>query len=186
MIHEWSSIGTVWGEGQIPAELSGFPGYLMVRLGHDASRRFREALAPEDLHPRDFGVLNIVAAAPGITQQQLHTRTAIDTSSMVAVIDHLEKLGYAERRPSTEDRRIRAIHLTPAGHEALGRARRIARELQGQVFGALTPDERTTLHDLLRKLGAANLAGPGGPPPGGPGGPPAGTRPKPGGDAAGG
>jgi DNA-binding MarR family transcriptional regulator len=163
MIRPWGRIDLVWGEGQIPAELSGFPGYLMVRLGHDSSRRFREALAPEDLHPRDFGVMNIVAAAPGITQQRLHTRTAIDTSSMVAVIDHLEKLGYAERRPSAEDRRIRAIHLTPAGHEALGRARRIARELQGQVFGALTENERTTLHDLLRKLAAANLPGQGGP-----------------------
>jgi DNA-binding MarR family transcriptional regulator len=147
----------MWGEGQIPEELSAFPGYLMVRLGHNSSQRFREALQPQGLHPRDFGVMNIVASTPGITQQQLHTRTAIDTSSMVAVIDHLEELGYAERRPHADDRRVRAIHLTPAGREALERARRTAGELQAQVFGALTPDEQRTLHDLLRKLAAANL-----------------------------
>jgi DNA-binding MarR family transcriptional regulator len=158
----------MWGEGQIPDELARFPGYLMVRLGHDSSRRFREALAPQGLHPRDFGVMNIVASTPGITQQQLHTRTAIDTSSMVAVIDRLEALGFAERRPHTDDRRIRAIHLTPAGEEALGRARRTAGRLQRRVLGALSPQEQQTLHDLLRKLAAANLP-PGGPAGGGPG-----------------
>jgi DNA-binding MarR family transcriptional regulator len=147
----------MWGEGQIPEELSAFPGYLMVRLGHHSSQRFREALQPLGLHPRDFGVLNIVASTPGITQQRLHTRTAIDTSSMVAVIDHLEELGYAERRPHAEDRRVRAIHLTRGGQEALGRALRTAAELQAQVFGALTVDEQRTLHGLLRKLAAANL-----------------------------
>jgi DNA-binding MarR family transcriptional regulator len=152
----------VWGEGQIPEELSTFPGYLMVRLGQHSSQRFREALRPQGLHPRDFGVMSIVASTPGLTQQQLHTRTAIDTSSMVAVIDRLEELGYAERRPHIDDRRVRAIHLTPAGQRALARARRTAGELQAEVFGALTADEQHTLHDLLGKLAAANLtiAGP--------------------------
>lgn len=147
----------MWGDRQVPAELAAFPGYLMARLGHDAATRFREALEPQGFHPRDFGVMNIVAAAPGITQQQLHTRTGIDTSSMVAVIDKLEGLGLAERRPHPDDRRVRAIHLTPAGLEALQLARRTARELQHVVFAALRPDEQETLHRLLTKLAAANL-----------------------------
>ncbi len=163
----------MWGEGQIPKELEAFPGYLLVRLGLESSRRFREALAPQDLHPRDFGVLNIVASTPGITQQQLHARTAIDTSSMVAVIDHLEELGLAERRPHSQDRRVRAIHLTPAGQSALGRARRTAGELQREFFGALSRQEQRTLHDLLLKLAAANLPGSGPRPDGGLPAPPA-------------
>jgi len=53
---------------------------------------FQEALEPEGLHPRHFGVMTMVAAQPGMSQHQLHEKTAIDPSSMVSVIDELRKL----------------------------------------------------------------------------------------------
>jgi DNA-binding MarR family transcriptional regulator len=148
----------MWMDGPIPPELSRFPGYLMARLGQTSSRRFAEALQPLGLHPRDFGVMNIVAANPGISQQALSEHTGIDASSMTALIDELETLGVAERRPHPSDRRARAIHLTPAGEEMLERARRAAGELQGELLSVLTAEERRTLVELLGKL-AADSAG---------------------------
>jgi DNA-binding MarR family transcriptional regulator len=101
--------------------------------------------------------MTIVANDPGITQQRLHEKTAIDPSSMVAVIDELEAMGLAERRPYPEDRRARAIFLTGAGLEKLKRAGALAGELQREFFAALTPEEQGTLYGLLRKLaGSAN------------------------------
>ena len=82
----------MWEGGPIPGELTVFPGYLLARLGESSRRRFHKALEPEGLHPRDFGVMTMVAAQPGMSQQQLHEKTAIDPSSMVAVIDELEVL----------------------------------------------------------------------------------------------
>ena len=41
----------------------------------------------------------------------------IDPSSMVKVIDELESLGLAERRVDPNDRRKRAVHLTPDGYK---------------------------------------------------------------------
>jgi MarR family transcriptional regulator, lower aerobic nicotinate degradation pathway regulator len=145
----------MWEEGPIPGELSVFPGYLLARLGESSRRRFREALEPEGLHPRHFGVMTMVAAQPGMSQQQLHEKTAIDPSSMVSVIDELEAMGLAERRPDPEDRRARKIFLTERGGETLGRVRSLAGELQREFFAALTADERRTLHELLRKLAEA-------------------------------
>jgi DNA-binding MarR family transcriptional regulator len=143
---------TMWGGGPIPEELADFPGYLLARLGESSRRRFRAALEPEGLHPRHFGVMTMVAAQPGMSQQQLHERTAIDPSSMVSVIDELEAMGLAERRPDPQDRRARAIFLTELGQAKLKRVRALAGELQRDFFAALTPDERRTLHALLRKL----------------------------------
>jgi DNA-binding MarR family transcriptional regulator len=145
----------MWEGGPIPGELSVFPGYLLARLGESSRRQFHKALEPEGLHPRDFGVMTMVAAQPGMSQQQLHEKTAIDPSSMVAVIDELEAAGLAERRPDPEDRRARTIFLTDRGEQTLRRVRALAGELQREFFGVLTAEELRTLHALLRKLAGA-------------------------------
>jgi MarR family transcriptional regulator, lower aerobic nicotinate degradation pathway regulator len=142
----------MWDQGPIPGELAAFPGYLLARLGESSRHRFQRALEPEGLHPRHFGVMTIVAAQPGMTQQRLHEQTAIDTSSMVSVIDELERMGLAERRPHPEDRRARTIFLTERGQQTLERVRALAGQLQREFFEVLTTDERRTLHTLLRKL----------------------------------
>jgi DNA-binding MarR family transcriptional regulator len=71
---------------------------------------------------------------------------------MVAVIDELEAMGLAERRPDPEDRRVRTIFLTPLGEEKLERVRALAAQLQREFFQPLSAEERRTLHGLLRKL----------------------------------
>lgn len=139
-------------KGRIPAELAAYPGYLLVRLGDSTRHRLQEALEPEGLHPRHFGVMTMVHAQPGITQRQLHDETAIDPSSMVAALDELEKMGLAERRPHPEDRRAHTIFLTDRGQRALERAKARAGELHREFFRGLTAREISTLHALLRKL----------------------------------
>ncbi len=156
----------MWEDGPIPDELRVFPGYLLARLGDASRKRFHRALEPEGLHPRDFGVMTMVAAQPGVSQQQLHEQTGIDPSSMVAVIDDLERVGLAERRPHPDDRRVRAIFLTAHGEETLGRIRALAAQNQRELFSPLSAEERGTLVALLRKLA-------GGPPARTPAAPPA-------------
>jgi DNA-binding MarR family transcriptional regulator len=148
----------MWEDGPIPGELRMFPGYLLARLGDASRRRFHKALEPEGLHPRHFGVMTMVAAAPGVSQQQLHEQTGIDPSSMVAVIDELERAGLAERRPHPDDRRVRAIFLTPAGEESLLRVRALAARMQRELFAPLTASERETFVELLRKLAGGSPA----------------------------
>lgn len=145
----------MWHDGPVPPELSVYPGYLLARLGQASAARFHAALAPEDLHPRHFGVMRILSAHPGITQQRLAEHTAIDASSMVAVIDELEAKNLAERRPHPEDRRARAIYLTPTATATLERLGKRAAELQRELFAGLTAEERKTLHELLLKLATA-------------------------------
>jgi DNA-binding MarR family transcriptional regulator len=148
-------VGAMSEDGPIPGELGVFPGYLLARLGEKSRRRFHRALEPEGLHPRHFGVMTMVAAQPGLSQQELHEKTAIDPSSMVAVIDELEALGLAERRPHPDDRRVRTIFLTAIGEQKLERVRALAAQLQREFFQPLSAEERRTLHGLLRKLAGA-------------------------------
>jgi DNA-binding MarR family transcriptional regulator len=96
--------------------------------------------------------MTVLDARPGTTQQDLADHSRVDRSSMVAVLDELESRGLAERRPDPADRRKRSIHLTDEGRAQLKQMRAIARQVGEQTFAALTPDERATLHQLLRKL----------------------------------
>jgi DNA-binding MarR family transcriptional regulator len=70
---------------------------------------------------------------------------------MVSLIDQLERAGLAKRRPSARDRRAREIAMTAKGHRALERSRRLISEVEDQVLGGLSGEERRELLTLLRR-----------------------------------
>ena len=113
---------------------------------------FTEALAPLELRPPHFGVLSLIAAEPGSTQQELVDRAMIDPSSMVGVIDELEERGLAERRRHPSDRRKHAVYLTGDGRKTLDEARKAAMRTAQEVLAPLDEPEREELRRLLRKL----------------------------------
>jgi DNA-binding MarR family transcriptional regulator len=135
-----------------PVPLAQYSGFLLNWVAARARMRFSEALAQEGLHLREFAALNIVATRPGLTQHELAAAADIDASTLVATLDALEQRGLAERRILPEDRRKRAIHLTPAGEAALRRGRMLAKRLGDELFGPLDADERKQFETLLRKL----------------------------------
>jgi DNA-binding MarR family transcriptional regulator len=137
-----------------PEELGEFTGFLMNYLGRRSGAQFAAVLEPHGLHPRDFGVMVVIAKRPGITQQELAELSRVDRSSMVALLDELEARGLAERRPHPDDRRKRCIYLTGKGIATMQDLQVEARRSAEAFFGRLTAEERATLHRLLRKLAA--------------------------------
>jgi DNA-binding MarR family transcriptional regulator len=135
-----------------PEPLASAPGFLLSWNGQRMAARFAEALEPLGLRPPHFGVMTLIDAHPGSAQQELVTRSLIDASSMVAVIDELEGMGLAERRQHPDDRRKHAVYLTTPGRKRLERARKVAVQMAAEVFSPLDADELETLRRLLRKL----------------------------------
>ncbi len=135
-----------------PEPLASAPGFLLSWNGQRAAHTFAEALKPLGLRPPHFGVLTLIATRPGSTQQDLVDDSMIDPSSMVAVIDELEELGLAERRPHPSDRRKHAVYLTESGDETLARGREAAVQTAEELLAPLDVDERESLRTLLRKL----------------------------------
>lgn len=141
------------GEERPPEALSGYTGFLMNWIGARSRARFAQVLHERTgLHPREFGVLNVLARNRGTTQHELARHAGVDPSTMVATLDALEERGLAQRRPHPDDRRKRAIYLTAAGEEALRDGRKVGTAVGREVFAPLTADERKQLHGLLRKL----------------------------------
>ena len=130
-------------------------GYLLSRLGMYAQRHFSERMAALELTPRKWGVLNVLDAEDGVTQQQLGRAIGMDPSTMVGAIDELEAAGLAQRRAHPSDRRAHALYLTQAGRAALAQGRRVARNASAELFGPLSEDEQAQLHDMLLRMARA-------------------------------
>jgi DNA-binding MarR family transcriptional regulator len=135
-----------------PEPLASAVGFLLSFNGQRMARSFAQSLEPLGLRPPQFGLLRLIQARPGSTQQELVASSMIDPSSMVAILDELEELGLVERRQNPADRRKHAVHLTGEGEATLRRARKIADSVAARELAPLDADERDTLRRLLRKL----------------------------------
>jgi DNA-binding MarR family transcriptional regulator len=117
-----------------------------------AQKDFSARIGQLELTIRQWGMLNVLDAEQGISQNKLGGCVGMDPSSIVAAVDELERQGRVERRRDPNDRRAYALYLTDEGQATLAAGREIAREAHEQLFGALTIQERAQLHELLLKL----------------------------------
>ena len=78
--------------------------------------------------------------------------------AMLELVDDLERLGYAERRPDPTDRRAKLVTMTGQGWEAMRAGRRIIAELEAEYAKALGKrrfeDFTSAFEDLLAHLDA--------------------------------
>ena len=138
------------------AALAGAPfrsvGFTLSTTGYVVAKRFRQALAPLALEPREFALLRAVAAHEGASQQALGERLQIPASRVVGIVDALEARGLVERRRNPADRRARALHLTAEGSSVLARAFGLATEYERDLCAGLSAEEREQLLDLLQRV----------------------------------
>jgi DNA-binding MarR family transcriptional regulator len=132
-------------------EVAEFAGQLFFRLWRASHTRTAEALSSIGLTPPLFALLNVLGARQGTIQQDLSSDMGIDPSAMVKLINGLEDAGLAERRRRPGDRRAWHVSITPKGRRTLERARRLVRQVEGEVLGGLTATDRRQLLVLLRR-----------------------------------
>lgn len=93
-----------------------------LRLAQEASfRAFARRVGMDDLKPRWFSILSIIAAEPGINQTALSRAAGRDKSSLTPSVFEMERRGLVARERAPNDRRVYTLHLTPEGHDLLAR-----------------------------------------------------------------
>jgi DNA-binding MarR family transcriptional regulator len=132
-------------------EVAEFVGQLFFRLWRASHTQTAAALQSIGLTPALFAVLNYLRGREGAIQQQIGSAMGIDPSTMVSLVDQLERAGLAKRRPQPQDRRAREVLITPKGLRTLKQARELAEEVEDDVLQGLSPAERRKLVVLLRK-----------------------------------
>jgi DNA-binding MarR family transcriptional regulator len=94
-------------------------------MGLVLDQRWRWSEVATNLGLSQAGLRALLAIEPGNPRPQRDLAAAMncDPSYVTAMIDDLEQAGYAKRRSSAEDRRVKVVALTDAGIAALGAAR---------------------------------------------------------------
>jgi DNA-binding MarR family transcriptional regulator len=128
------------------------PAFLLAQLGAHAASQFAERLGVLELTPADAGILRLLRAEAGLSQQELAGRLQIHPSRLVAILDNLDERGFVERRANPDDRRLYSLHLSQAGGEALEKIGSVARKHQDALLSGITWEERNTLATLLLKI----------------------------------
>ena len=128
--------------------------FLLSQLGSYVASEFDRTLTTTGVDPRTYAVLMALATEDGQSQRQLSARLGIHRNAMVAVIDSLERQGLAERRSHPEDRRAFAVTLTAKARKLLPDLDARGRALEDDITSPLSPEERTTLRQLLQRVAA--------------------------------
>ncbi|HXW65152.1 MAG TPA: MarR family transcriptional regulator [Burkholderiaceae bacterium] len=115
-------------------------------------RDFSSTLGELDMTPGLFGVLVIIDANSGLTQNALAKATHLDRSTVVTVIDKLEQRGLVERRAAVPDRRAYALVLTAAGSKLLKRLKALVSEHEKRLCKNFSIAERDQLVRLLQRI----------------------------------
>jgi DNA-binding MarR family transcriptional regulator len=88
-------------------------------------------------------------------QSALAADFGLSPHSITDIVDGLERLGMAERRPDPTDRRAKLVAITDAGEAGLDVANATRERLLTQIFGVLSEADRATLLRLLGSLDEA-------------------------------
>lgn len=98
---------------------------------------------------RDWLVLALIGDGTERTQLEIATHLSIDKSTLVPLLDRLEKDGLLIRAVSQRDRRARIPKATPAGVEVVKKVA-IARDAAiNDRLAAIPPSERAAFHATL-------------------------------------
>jgi DNA-binding MarR family transcriptional regulator len=117
----------------------------------EARRRLDRALAPLGLRTREFWLLAI-AGAGDVSQHEIADLCGIDPSSLVAVLDDLERRGWLHRQRNPSDRRMQWVQRTEAGDRLFARALPRARRAEARQLAVLSAAHQRQLVAAMRKL----------------------------------
>ena len=124
---------------------------------HNASRAWRQAL---DRRLKYLGVsqaswMTIAVAAKArapLSQSELADRLGVEGATMVAMVDRLVKAGLVVREPSTTDRRVKRVVLTPPGNLLYDKVRAEAAAFSKELLANMDPEALLAATEVLEGL----------------------------------
>lgn len=127
-------------------------GFLLKHAYLAYEARADAALASVDLNSRELGVLRVIVRNPGSSQLQVAERIGVDRTTMVGMLDTLERKGIIARKTDPSDRRRNVVELTKAGADSYGKALRIVQKTERQFLAGTDSASEAALRRVLVAL----------------------------------
>lgn len=128
---------------------------LVIALGRAAKaieKGVRPHLASHGLAMTEFAVLEVLYHKGPLPLSEIRDRILVTGASTTYVVNKLEERGVMRRRGSAEDKRVVFGEITPAGRKLIADIFPAHVEQLRQLMAGLSPTEKRTATQLLRKL----------------------------------
>jgi DNA-binding MarR family transcriptional regulator len=132
--------------------LTGLIGFHLRLAQIAVFRDFAATTGELDITPGLFAVLVLIESNPALKQTELAKAVGLDRSSIVAVIDNLERRGLVLRSAVATDRRSNALRLTAAGARLLRKLKRLVAAHESRLAANLAAGERVALVAMLDRI----------------------------------
>jgi MarR family transcriptional regulator, temperature-dependent positive regulator of motility len=123
------------------------PMVLLTRLSRLVYRRATDDILGMSM--KQYVALCQLREQVTVSQQAFCEALHLDPNNCVLLLNTLESDDLLERRRDPTDRRRHIVVLTRKGQQALERADHALESVEDDVLGALSKEERATLHRLL-------------------------------------
>lgn len=128
------------------------PGYLFRRMQQIAVALFMEECSAFDLTPVQYAALVAIHTHPGIDATRLSAVIAFDRSTLGSVIERLQAKKLIDRKPSSEDKRVKLLYLTKSGAAVLRDIMPSVERAQARMMQPLKAADRKALLALMTQL----------------------------------
>jgi len=128
--------------------LDEFVGFQLHKARNFLATELFRMIAPGAL-PGDFPILYLIGHNPGRTQTAIARGVGLDRSSLVPILNRLEREGWVDRSVSPQDKRAHSLVLTEAGQTKLDELQAAVTSLEDRMSDAIGGDGQK---DMLRFL----------------------------------
>jgi DNA-binding MarR family transcriptional regulator len=139
----------------LPAELVANACFLLARIGFTIKAQAIQEFEAAGFSLYQYSVLATLREEARTSQATVADTLGVDRSQLVGILDELEERGLVERRRDPNDRRRHTVTLTKEGKRELVRLRVLAKRIEDKFLAPLSEDERTVLHESLRRVACA-------------------------------
>lgn len=138
----------------LPSSLTRYTGFLVAKAHQRLFGMFDAVCAKAGLEVRCPGILHLLDEHGPMPQQQIGRVLRIDRTSMVKLVDGLEKRGHARRTDDPTDRRAYRVAITAKGRKSLQQIGKAADAMERKLLADFSDRER----QIIRR-GLLTLAG---------------------------
>lgn len=130
-------------------------GFLVAKIHQAAKRIFSKMLIEEglgEINSAQGRILFVLWQKDGIPITELARKTALEKSTLTAMLNRLERKGLLQRIRPKEDRRTMLISLTPANTRLEKKFEKASADMTARFYKGFSEEERDMVEGFLRRI----------------------------------
>lgn len=127
---------------------------LYVKLCEKAMERAFDSEIKDrfDMVGSEWKVIIALAIVDGLTQKELAEIIFVEGSTLVPIIDRMEKQGFLKREVDSEDRRVRRVLLTSKSKRIVDPMVDCIINFRDTILDGISPRDLETTRNVLKKI----------------------------------